>query len=96
MVYRQTQQGLRHNAWPLRLSPAATAQVVGKRGVRCSHFDAFRFFTLRGPPAQCPYADPDPLAKLDQPGLHVSMDLYNDKAGAYPTSSESRCLHLWE
>ncbi|PZF84910.1 3-methyladenine DNA glycosylase [Micromonospora deserti] len=77
MVYRQTQEEVRHNAWPLRLSPERTAAVVEQRGVRCSHFDAYRFFT---PPAR-------PLNLLtptratqhahEQPGcLHANMDLY--------------------
>src|SRR5205807_2152518 len=45
MVYRQGAEELRHAGWPLRLSPAETDAVVAERGVRCSHFDAFRFFT---------------------------------------------------
>lgn len=34
MVYRQTQDEVRHNAWPLRLSPQTTAALVEERGVR--------------------------------------------------------------
>ena len=77
MVYRQTPEEVRHNAWPLRFAPAELARIVESLSVGCSHFDAFRFFTA---PAQ-------PLNKLqptraDAPGLeqrgclHANMDLY--------------------
>jgi hypothetical protein len=77
MVYRQTQQEVRHNAWPLRLSPADTAQVVEDRGVRCTHFDAFRFFTAPARPLNVLAPTRERQAELEQPGcLHANMDLY--------------------
>lgn len=77
MVYRQTQQEVRHNAWPLRLSPAATAEVVEERGVRCTHFDAFRFFTAPARPLNAHQPSRELQPVLEQPGcLHANMDLY--------------------
>ncbi|MCW3842193.1 3-methyladenine DNA glycosylase [Micromonospora yasonensis] len=77
MVYRQTQDEVRHNAWPLRLSPAATAAVVEERGVRCSHFDAFRFFTPPARPLNLLTPTRESQHALEQPGcLHANMDLY--------------------
>ncbi|MCP2324998.1 hypothetical protein HDA40_003505 [Hamadaea flava] len=77
MVYRQTQDQVRHNSWPLRLSPAATAQVVEERGVRCTHFDAYRFFTEPARPLNILTPTRDRQAELEQPGcLHATMDLY--------------------
>ncbi|WP_144120488.1 3-methyladenine DNA glycosylase [Catellatospora sichuanensis] len=77
MVYRQTQQEVRHNSWPLRLSPAATAEVVEDRGVRCTHFDAFRFFTAPARPLNAHQPTRDLQPALEQPGcLHANMDLY--------------------
>ncbi|GAA1628129.1 3-methyladenine DNA glycosylase [Catellatospora bangladeshensis] len=77
MVYRQTQQEVRHNAWPLRLSPAATAEVVEDRGVRCTHFDAFRFFTAPARPLNVHQPSRELQPVLEQPGcLHANMDLY--------------------
>jgi hypothetical protein len=77
MVYRQTQDEVRHNAWPLRLSPAATAAVVEERGVRCSHFDAFRFFTAPARPLNLLTPTRERQHELEQPGcLHANMDLY--------------------
>ncbi|MDG4837196.1 3-methyladenine DNA glycosylase [Micromonospora sp. WMMD967] len=77
MVYRQTQAELRHNAWPLRLSPERTAAVVEERGVRCSHFDAFRFFTAPARPLNLLTPTRETQHALEQPGcLHANMDLY--------------------
>ncbi|GAA1875403.1 3-methyladenine DNA glycosylase [Asanoa iriomotensis] len=77
MVYRQTQHEVRHDAWPLRLSPADTAAVVEERGVRCSHFDAFRFFTPPARPLNVLTPTRERQHDLEQPGcLHANMDLY--------------------
>lgn len=77
MVYRQTQEEVRHNAWPLRLSPAETAAVVEERGVRCSHFDAYRFFTAPARPLNLLAPTREGQHDLEQPGcLHANMDLY--------------------
>ncbi|MFG1954619.1 3-methyladenine DNA glycosylase [Micromonospora sp. NPDC048830] len=77
MVYRQTQEEVRHNAWPLRLSPAETAAVVEERGVRCSHFDAYRFFTAPARPLNLLNPTRERQHELEQPGcLHANMDLY--------------------
>jgi hypothetical protein len=43
MVYKT--DGIRHASQPLRLSPNEVAEVVDSLPVRCSHYDAFRFFT---------------------------------------------------
>ncbi|MFF5171314.1 3-methyladenine DNA glycosylase [Micromonospora sp. NPDC000089] len=77
MVYRQTQDEVRHNAWPLRLSPERTAAVVEERGVRCSHFDAYRFFTAPARPLNVLIPSRESQHALEQPGcLHANMDLY--------------------
>jgi hypothetical protein len=76
MVYRQA-AGRRHESWPLRLPAHRIEQIVEERGVRCSHFDAFRFFT---PPARrLNVLSPSRETQhaLEQPGcLHANMDLY--------------------
>ena len=77
MVYEQSQHELRHNAWPLRLSPADTAATVRERGVRCSHFDAYRFFTPAARPLNVLTPTRAAQPDLEQPGcLHANMDLY--------------------
>lgn len=76
MVYRLRPEQIRHSQVPLRVSPELVAEQV-ESGVRCTHFDAFRFFT---PPAE-------PLNEVrltratqldhEQPAcLHAGMDLY--------------------
>jgi len=77
MVYRQSQTEVRHSAWPLRLSPADIAAVVDERGLRCSHFDAFRFFTAAARPRNATTPTRATQLQLEQPGcLHANMDLY--------------------
>jgi hypothetical protein len=75
MVYHA--DGVRHGQVPLRLSPAETARVVESNRIRCTHFDAYRFFT---PPAR-PLNQLTPTRETqhdnEQPGcLHANMDLY--------------------
>ena len=77
MVYRQRPDEVRHNAWPLRLQPNQIATVVEERGVRCSHFDAYRFFTEPARPLNVLNPTRETQADHDQPGcLHANMDLY--------------------
>jgi hypothetical protein len=73
MVYRQREH--RHPL-PLRLGQDGTDAVVEAHPVRCSHHDAFRFFTDAARPLnRLQPARADQL-ELDQPGcLHVNMDL---------------------
>jgi hypothetical protein len=74
MVYRADEH--RHTA-PLRLGRAGTDAVVEASELRCTHFDAFRFFTPDAVPRnrEQPTRDGQPL--LEQPGcLHAGMDLY--------------------
>lgn len=76
MVYRAAADR-RHASWPLRLTPAETDAVVESMPVRCTHFDAFRFFTPEARPLN--RAQPDLAGRVanEQPGcIHASMDLY--------------------
>ncbi|MEE6260864.1 3-methyladenine DNA glycosylase [Plantactinospora sonchi] len=77
MVYRQTQEEVRHNAWPLRLDPERTAEVVENARIRCSHFDAYRFFTAPARPLNLLAPTRETQHAFEQPGcLHANMDLY--------------------
>jgi hypothetical protein len=75
MVHRTAD--VRHAMLPLRLDPVTIASVVESLPVRCSHYDAFRFFT----PAAAPLNSLQPTRETsidhEQPGcLHANMDLY--------------------
>ena len=77
MVYRQSQAEVRHSAHPLRLAPEAIAEVVDARGVSCTHFDAFRFFTAAARPLNACQPERATTIDLEQRGcLHANMDLY--------------------
>lgn len=75
MLHRTDQP--RHRQLGLRLDADEVARIVEERGVRCTHVDAFRFFTPSARPL-----NQRPLSRAtqiedDQPGcLHVTMDLY--------------------
>lgn len=76
MVYRDA-AARRHAAWPLRLGAEGTDAVVESMPVRCTHFDAFRFFTPAARPLN--RVQPDLAARVanEQPGcIHANMDLY--------------------
>ena len=76
MVYRAPERR-RHEAWPLRLSADDTARVVEQNRVRCTHFDAYRFFTPAARPLNVLTPTRDRQRELEQPGcLHANMDLY--------------------
>jgi hypothetical protein len=77
MVYRQSMDEIRHADWPLRLNADETAAVVEANRVRCSHFDAYRFFTPPARPLNLLTPTRESQPDLDQPGcLHANMDLY--------------------
>ncbi|MEH3155959.1 MAG: 3-methyladenine DNA glycosylase [Gordonia paraffinivorans] len=75
MVYRDG-DARRHEV-PLRLGATETDRVVERQGLRCTHFDAFRFFT-----ADAVGRNARPLSRgtqvaTEQPGcVHAGMDLY--------------------
>jgi hypothetical protein len=77
MVYRQPADEIRHQGWPLRLGPDGTAAVVEQSRLRCSHFDAYRFFTPAARPLNVLAPTRDSQVALEQPAcLHANMDLY--------------------
>jgi hypothetical protein len=75
MVYRDP--NVRHPYVPLRLSREETDAVVESQLLRCSHFDAFRFFTPAAAPRNRWELTRAATTDHDQSGcLHVTMDLY--------------------
>ncbi|MGV9817156.1 3-methyladenine DNA glycosylase [Nocardia xishanensis] len=95
MVYRT--DDVRHRQVPLRLGAAGTDAVVEAMSLRCTHFDAFRFFT---PDAVGRNAKPltraDQVA-TEQPGcLHANMDLYKWSFKLVPLVSSTLVLDCFE
>jgi len=74
MVYRDDEH--RHPQ-PLRLGQSGTDRVVESHDLRCTHFDAFRFFTPDAVPLNRLSPTRESQPALDQPGcLHAGMDVY--------------------
>lgn len=75
MVYRDPT--IRHPYVPLRLSRSEIDAVIDSQPLRCTHFDAFRFFTAQAVPRNRWQLTRAATTKNDQPGcVHVTMDLY--------------------
>jgi hypothetical protein len=68
---------LRHSHVPLRLGPAGTNAVVESIPLRCSHFDAYRFFTEPATRRNAEELSRDNQVSTEQPGcIHAAMDCY--------------------
>ena len=77
MVYRQDKFDLRHEYLQLRLGSGRTDEVVEENRIRCSHFDAFRFYTPDAVPLNSLVPSRENQRAMEQPGcLHANMDLY--------------------
>lgn len=75
MVYRTDE--IRHRAVPLRLGTAGTDAVVESMSLRCTHFDAYRFFTPDAVGRNARPLSRETQVITEQPGcLHANMDLY--------------------
>lgn len=75
MVYRT--DDVRHRQVPLRLGSTGTDAVVESMSLRCTHFDAFRFFTPDAVGRNATALTREDQVASEQPGcLHANMDLY--------------------
>lgn len=73
MVYKADET--RHPL-PLRLGAERTDELVEQAHIRCTHFDAFRFFTREGAPLNQHQPTYETVLENEQPGcIHVTMDL---------------------
>lgn len=67
---------LRHDL-PLRLGQAETDDVVRSHKLRCTHFDAYRFFTPPAVPLNLTVLTREGQPRSEQTGcVHATMDLY--------------------
>ncbi|MHA7132432.1 3-methyladenine DNA glycosylase [Oerskovia turbata] len=98
MVYRDHAAGRDHrHPLPLRLGAAGTDEVVASHPVRCSHFDAFRFFTPEAVGLNRLQPTRDTQPTLEQPGcLHANMDLYKWAAKLSPAAPSGLVLDAFE
>ncbi len=98
MVYRQDRFDLRHEYLQLRLGPDRTDEVVEDNRIRCTHFDAFRFYTPDAVPLNSLAPSRENQRRMEQPGcLHANMDLYKwayKLAPALPSGLVMDCFEL--
>jgi hypothetical protein len=96
MVYEVPKNDIRHE-YPLRLAPDDIARTVRDVGLRCTHIDAFRFFTDSAKPLNAiePTRATQPI--VEQPGcLHANMDLYKYAMWFRPFIASERVADMFE
>ncbi|WP_323960157.1 3-methyladenine DNA glycosylase [Arthrobacter sp. JZ12] len=77
MAYRPEENSIRHEYLNLRLGAGGTDEVVEANRIRCSHFDAFRFYAPQAVSLNELQPTRETQRDLEQPGcLHANMDLY--------------------
>ncbi|KPQ00538.1 MAG: hypothetical protein HLUCCA01_01335 [Bacteroidetes bacterium HLUCCA01] len=75
MVYKSS--AVRHNQLPLRLPMDELVDFVDSQQIRCSHYDAFRFFTDQARPSNHLQPEAGNRLQLEQSGcIHANMDVY--------------------
>ena len=83
MVYEQGD--IRHSQLPLRLDHEQIRAIVENGPIKCTHFDAFRFFSESAKPLNTFQPLHGNRNELEQPGcLHVNMDLYKWASKFHP------------
>lgn len=95
MVYHADE--VRHQGVPLRLSQQQTDTVVESMSLRCTHFDAYRFFTPDAVGRNAQRLSRDDQPHWEQPGcLHANMDLYKWGFKLVPLISSDLLLGCFE
>jgi hypothetical protein len=97
MVYRAAPGDVRHRTVPLRLGGPGTDAVVKSMPLRCTHFDAFRFFTDPARGRNSAQLTREGQAATEQPGcLHAAMDLYKWAAKLLPLLDSDIVMDAFE
>ena len=98
MVHGLRPEQTRHPQLGLRLSPEEIVDAVRDTGLRCTHIDAYRFFTPDAKPLNRYGPTRERQSEFDDPGcLHVGMDLYKiayKLSPLTPTDLLWRCFEL--
>jgi hypothetical protein len=98
MVYRLSQEEVRHEQAPLRLSPTEIAAVVEAQQLKCTHYDAFRFYVPEARSLNHMVLERTDQINMEQAGcLHANMDLYKWCYKARPIIDSDltlRCFNL--
>lgn len=85
MVYRLSQEELRHKGYRLRLSSDELARFIESQNLCCTHYDAYRFFTPQAEPLNLYKPTLENRIENEQAGcLHANMDLYKWATKLWP------------
>ncbi|MEM6820453.1 MAG: 3-methyladenine DNA glycosylase [Verrucomicrobiota bacterium] len=94
MVYRSERP--RHDV-PLRFDSNELARIVDAHPLKCTHYDAFRFFTPAAQPKNRHALTSSNRGEFDQCGcIHANMDLYKWAYKYYPWISSELILDAFE
>lgn len=75
MLYRSSER--LYPGIPLRVQQSEIDQTIEELPIRCTHYDAFRFFTPEARPLNRHQPGQKTVTEFDQPGcIHAMMDLY--------------------
>ncbi|WP_154604795.1 MULTISPECIES: 3-methyladenine DNA glycosylase [Arthrobacter] len=98
MVYKQESNEVRHEYLELRLGTNGTDAVVEDNKIRCTHFDAYRFYTPQATGLNELTPTRENQRDMEQPGcLHANMDLYKwayKLSPALPSELVMDCFEL--
>ncbi|WP_104087018.1 3-methyladenine DNA glycosylase [Arthrobacter sp. GMC3] len=98
MVYQQDANEVRHEYLHLRLGSRGTDAVVEENKIRCTHFDAYRFYTPQASGLNELTPTRENQRDMEQPGcLHANMDLYKwayKLSPALPSELVMDCFEL--
>lgn len=97
MAYKSVENNIRHDYLNLRLGPEGTDAVVENHKIRCSHFDAFRFFMPQATPLNELQPTREEQRNLEQPAcLHANMDVYKWAYKLLPLISSELLMDCFE
>jgi hypothetical protein len=97
MLYQTSPDDVRHSGVPLRLGHDGTNAVVESLPLRCTHYDAFRFFTCPARPRNAVQLTRKTQIATEQPGcLHAGMDLYKFAAKLVPLLDSEALMDAFE
>jgi hypothetical protein len=94
MLYKN-ETNVRH-VIPLRVSSKELQQIVESKSLKCTHFDAFRFFTKDANPLNKTSLTKEHRIHLEQSGcVHSNMDIYRWAHKFYPWVSSELILEAF-
>lgn len=97
MVYGLDQDEVRHPCLPLRVSPETIRATVDSVGLRCTHIDAYRFYTDEARPLNATVPTRERQPDDEQPGcLHAAMDSYKIAGWFSPLTSSDLVVDAFE